>query len=799
MKPSFTIVLAALLIAFLSWHWGGVTTDGRLIAIGGGIVILIAALFFTSLSSSAPLARNRLYFLPLILITSGGIVYLASPAPELGKIQFFEIISCSLLFTGLILSRPKSGSAISFYLLILLWGCFLIIYGAAQSASNFFLKGTLTGTYVNRNHFCSFIGMIAPLALSFSLGGTKKSLRWLSRIGFMILLVGIILTKSRGGLLAFGISSMVLLVIYFYGILKTPGGGGPGKIKRGLFFIGGLIVILLISLIYFHLHHFSLYSTSIDELSIRTRLSIWESTLSMFSARPITGWGWGTFSFVYLQFKEPDVWYSVPHAHNEFLQLLGEGGIVALGAIGACFAWSLIRLFNNLKSNINLNMRLFSLGAAGALIYALVHSGFDFILRIPANSYLLAALTGIALAFRKFQSVPVLTSQRSKFAFALTAGLLLFFFILNPTGKLFLADQEVRRGNKLLREDKPRDAREFFSRALQIDPGTIRALYGRARADMILFDRSPDKIRLYESIRADLGEARQINPWDTLLLLELAVFHQRLSAYEKAADNFTEALSLDPTSPYLYLARARNHLRRGNEKAAAGDLNRAAEIYVCAWPKAMKLLLSHTADYEILKDLPPPEDEFHLSLGYELMALRNWEGAEEEFRRAVQCNPEDWRNWRALGRLYFRLDDLQKSERAYGKALSLAPGDAQLYSELGDIFRNGQKGGKAIEFYLRAYQLEPHNDLYPKQAGAMLLKREGSETALRFWQDVSRNRPGWGWPYYARAVIFFNNDDIPRARQEITLALERTPKHHLYLNFKRKLDQITGFGPEVTD
>ena len=783
MRDTIPIILAALLIAFLSWNWGGVTTEGRMVAICGGVVIFMLVLFTAALRPSTPLTWNHLYFLPLILIISGGIVYLASPAPQVGKMQLFELISCSLLFSGLLLSRPQSGGVILFYILILLWGCFLTAYGIAYSGSNLLTEGILNATYVNRNHFCAFIGMIAPLALSFSLAATKRSLRWISSFGFMILLAGIILTKSRGGIVALSTTAIMVSIIYcFHKNTKKWG---------FLILIGLLLIVLLGGVLFIHINDPSRYTTSVDALSIQTRLSIWKSTLKMFAARPITGWGWGTFSFVYPQFKEPDVWYMVPHTHNEFLQFLGEGGIVGFLTITLALIWGLIRLINNFKTADDPDRRLFSLGSAGVFTYALVHSAFDFILRIPSNAFLLAAIAGISLSFSgTSQSGPGLISRRNKLAFALFLGLLLFLLIFSPLGKHFLADLEVRKAKILLREGNPREAREHFSRAVEIDTQSMEALYGRARADMMLFDFSTDKIRLYQSILADLGKARQINPWDTLPLLKLAVFHQRLGAYERAEDNFSEALSLDPTSSHLYLARGRNDLLRGDKKSAARNLNQASEIYPCVWPGALELLLSRATDYEILKDLPPPVDKFHRELGYKLLALKEWKGAEEEFKRAVELDPEETKNWRALGLLYSWKNDYIESRKAYKEALSLSPENSRLWSEFGEALKDmGQPEG-AVICYRRAWKLNNQSPSLAGKAAALILKLEGNEAALTFWREVSRINPDWDRPHYHRAHLRLATGSFAQAQKEIERALELMPENPYYLKLRKKIDSL---------
>lgn len=790
MRHRIPIILAYLLIIFLSFYYGGVTPEGRLIAIAGGLVIFILALTVITVSSSYPLSWNPLFLLPLTLILIGGLVSRASPAPAMGRIEFWEILSCSLLMAAIILSRPGDRALLYYYLFLLLWGGTLTVYGISELDWNLFKIGPLTSTYINRNHFSAFIGLIIPLSISFGLGSSKRAVALFSGVGFLILLSGIILTRSRGGLLAASVSSLTVLLIYILKIAKNHSRKKKNRVL--LLFICGLLIILVSTSIYFHSQSGSSYSTSLDTLSIQTRFSIWKSTLDMFLARPWLGWGWGTFRYVYPQFKDPRVWYSVPHAHNELLQILGEGGALGFIAILLCLVWSLSRLLKTGFSSPTSVVRLFSLGAAGSLVYSLVHGGFDFILRLPANTYLLTAIVSLGLASSRFKRRPggEISGRAAKLAFTLPVIFILCFFVLYPIGRFSGAYFQWKKGEELLAIGNPEAAREHFSRASELDPHDNRPLYGSASVQMNLFERSPDKIRLYRSILADLRKARRNNPWDLQPLWVLARFHQRLSANEKAEAYLKEALSLDPTSPFVLRALAKIELNRGEYASAVLRLHQASAIYTCAWPSCLSLLLKYTEDYNILKELPPPEDGYHRDLGYHLLGKKKWQEAEGEFKKSLVLEPDNPKNWRAMGRFHSITQNLTESRKCYEKALAISPENAQWWSELGDIFKKREMKESALDCYLLAHTLAPKNILYPRKAAPIIFQLKGRDAALTFWEGVTDKNPLWSWPYYLRAKFYLESGDITRARREIELALQRSPKHSYYLNLKNRIDSL---------
>ncbi|MEB3330569.1 MAG: O-antigen ligase family protein [Candidatus Sericytochromatia bacterium] len=78
----------------------------------------------------------------------------------------------------------------------------------------------------------------------------------------------------------------------------------------------------------------------------RYRLMGWISARDMVAARPLTGWGPGTWEVAYPPFRLPEETVHLPHAHNYFLHVAAEFGIpviVTLTAIIAAVLWRGLR------------------------------------------------------------------------------------------------------------------------------------------------------------------------------------------------------------------------------------------------------------------------------------------------------------------------------------------------------------------------------------------------------------------------------------------------------------------------
>lgn len=129
------------------------------------------------------------------------------------------------------------------------------------------------------------------------------------------------------------------------------------------------------------------------------RLTIWRDTLRVIRDFPVFGTGVGTFAeamFVYQQ-SARDVLFN--HAHNEYLQIAAEGGLLMLVFVATgvvMLAWAARRALADDTSTY----RYVRIGACAGLTAIAVQSIWETGLRAPANLILAAILAGMALANR---------------------------------------------------------------------------------------------------------------------------------------------------------------------------------------------------------------------------------------------------------------------------------------------------------------------------------------------------------------------------------------------------------------
>ena len=180
-------------------------------------------------------------------------------------------------------------------------------------------RGFGVGFFVNRNHQATFLLVAIVFAAVPGVMGTgaARRLAMLGVIGFLSL--GILATSSRTALLLLPIP----LIVAFALVGDVRRTGKPVIAAAALYVVGGI----LLSRTDLVQRLFARFATVAEEL----RYQYWENTLYIIRETFPFGTGFGSFERVYRSVEplgqvSP---LSVNHAHNDFLELILEGGLPA--------------------------------------------------------------------------------------------------------------------------------------------------------------------------------------------------------------------------------------------------------------------------------------------------------------------------------------------------------------------------------------------------------------------------------------------------------------------------------------
>jgi O-antigen ligase len=124
------------------------------------------------------------------------------------------------------------------------------------------------------------------------------------------------------------------------------------------------------------------------DVLLARRATMFRGTWHVFLDHPITGSGIGTLVAVYPRYETGYDGRVVDHAHNDYIEILAETGIVG----GLCCALFLWILFRDARKSFEAEQGRFSralhAGAITAVSGLLLHSFVDFNLHIPSNALL---------------------------------------------------------------------------------------------------------------------------------------------------------------------------------------------------------------------------------------------------------------------------------------------------------------------------------------------------------------------------------------------------------------------------
>ncbi len=248
------------------------------------------------------------------------------------------------------------------------------------------------GSFVNRHDFAAYMEMTLglPLGLMFvGAVGRDKRLIYLTAIGLMG--VALLLSGSRGGFVS-------LLAEIFFLVILTNKAKSSGQVALKI----GLSVLLLAVIIFgavliggeSSLTRFAETTASQDFSTNRTH--IWSVTLNVIKNNLPFGAGLGAFGTAYTPYDSFSGLERVEQAHNDYLQVVADAGIVGL-LLGAFFVYRLFKTgLRNAKTSSRFR-RGVAVGALAGCFAILVHSLFDFVLHVTAVSMLFVALVSLVV------------------------------------------------------------------------------------------------------------------------------------------------------------------------------------------------------------------------------------------------------------------------------------------------------------------------------------------------------------------------------------------------------------------
>ena len=359
------------------------------------------------------------------LINPTADYFTLSVNPSLTKVVAMKSLGFFLIFSLALLLLNSVQRIKMFAITIVVCGLFQAIYGSLMTLSGleygFFVvkdasMGAATGTFVNRNHLAGYLEMALAIGIGLMIstlsqhasGSVREWFRRMIlvllgpkarlRIGLAIMVIALVLTRSRMGNTAFFSSLLIAGVIGLAGILWLA---RKHKISQRtarpvlVLFISLMIIDVFIVGAWFGIDK---VKDRIEQTSFATEIrdEVDIDTLDQLQDYVLSGSGGGTFAEVFPHYATALFPGFIDHAHNDFLEFGTEFGIIGFGLLAALVLLSLVQALKAQFVRRSSFMRGIGFAASMGIIAILIHSTVDFNLQIPANAALFVSLLAFA-------------------------------------------------------------------------------------------------------------------------------------------------------------------------------------------------------------------------------------------------------------------------------------------------------------------------------------------------------------------------------------------------------------------
>ena len=420
-NTKFIVSLFLLLIVPILWD---TTPQGKLI---GLILILLFGVyvFFKSRGMSTSLLPYPLLLL-LIFFIYQTILLSITPLPQY-SVELIVTNFAGLIFLISVMVSHELGwkttiwenALMSVAILFSLWGMSLIFSFYMEwikdtgSISLPPISLRLWIPFVGHpNHFAGFLNLLIPIAFVRLIRKKtyQKLFVWSGVLTLFLIME--FYTSSRGGLIGLisGISTTLFLINLprFRCFLEKQ--SLFNNVRFRLSIRQWVFSIIVVSLCIF-----------VGILIVRQiymtphggRWAVWISAWNIFSTSPFIGRGIGSYSFLYPSINQSSGGDNLYHAHNLWLQIGAETGIIGILLVLSITSLVSYRFLSAWKiKNTNITNRYNLAAYAGIGVALLVHNLVDFLFRSPL--YYFSVILVFALLLLQITINPIIKSTRKR-------------------------------------------------------------------------------------------------------------------------------------------------------------------------------------------------------------------------------------------------------------------------------------------------------------------------------------------------------------------------------------------------
>ncbi|MCF6247617.1 MAG: O-antigen ligase family protein [Desulfobacula sp.] len=607
----------------------------------------------------------------------------------------------------------------------------------------------VVGPYANHNHYAGLMEMIFPVVLGIFLfyrprigssslikgiaemmSQEKANIHILIGTSALLILISIFVSLSRGAM----ISTCLSLVLFTFFLVKR-------KISKGnTILILSVIMLSALCIGWFGwdqiFERFARLKNAQGAI-YESRLDFWKDTANIIGNFTLTGSGMGTFSHVYPIYRTVVSDRFLTHAHNDYLELLAEGGIIGfcLAAIFfITFFYKTYIVFSKRRDAFSIYLYI---GCITGIASILFHSVTDFNTHIGANGLWLfflaglgvsAANTGLRKHSKDTRLVPINSNMKKTVSFIIVGMVALCAIAFNFShlvGNFYYSN--IR--NYIISANTPPIVLEKFKKvagyAARFNPLQAEYPFSMANSSWFLNDLDQSRNHFKTSIGLDPLNSRHLNRFGTFLA--------RAGENNKADIAFKKSMRYDQSNPDYTFRYAAWLISNNKTDQGVSYMKTVLNLDEKFIDKVLTMMIVKGIDAHkietVIPKTPGPAiaySQFLFDTGNKQEAIDRYietldliEAVQPDLKKDLKTHERSIRSYYFLiYRFFKKYNDLKNAMHVMERAERTLPMDAGIKVALGDLYYRQGISYKAAEKYDHALFLQPDN----KRALKMLKK-----------------------------------------------------------------------------
>ncbi|TRY33469.1 O-antigen ligase family protein [Aliiglaciecola sp. M165] len=299
-----------------------------------------------------------------------------------------------------------------------LYGTSELLFGLDYSLIfNLKVGDAVTGSFVYKNHYANFIMLGLAAGIGLMVANLQESKPYnsrdflrsfvnallgnkaLIRISIAILVIALVMSKSRMGNVAFFVAMTTCGILALILIKNRTKG-------LTILIISMFVIDLFIVSAYFGLGKVQERLTQ-TSLAQESRDEVVSDSLPIITDFPVIGSGAGSYYSIFPGYKQAEVHSFYDHAHNDYLQSLIENGVVATLLLASIVLLTLRKAIFAMRDRKMSIMKGGAFSSAMAIVGMLIHMLVDFPTQSPANALYFISFLALGLIVSHIRAIPI--------------------------------------------------------------------------------------------------------------------------------------------------------------------------------------------------------------------------------------------------------------------------------------------------------------------------------------------------------------------------------------------------------